>query len=152
MDFIARGRPDVYIPPVVPLIAAVTAGLMGTFNAILISFDPSVVGVVFWPRWKKKKEQERLQRDRKATRLRPEPPTSPHKSTFLGDVDMAQTKVVGNETQEVVVTTIHLQNAGDHGLELHGHSPIPDGLDLENSGTSTIGYNMNDLAKIYHGL
>ena len=152
IDFVARGRPDVYIPPVVPLIAAVTAGLMGTFNAILISFDPSVVAVVFWPRWKKKKGQGRLQRDRKAVRLQPEPPTSPHKSAFLGDIDMAQTKVVGNETQEVVVTTIHLQTAGDHGLELHGDSPIPDGLDLENSGTSTIGYNMNDLAKIYHGL
>jgi hypothetical protein len=149
MDFIARGRPDVYIPPVVPLIAAVTAGLMGTFNAILISFDPSVVAVVFWPHWRKKKEQKRLHRDRKAARLHQ---PSLCKSSFLGDIEMAQTRIVGNETQEVVITTIHLQNAGDHGLELHGHSVIPDELDLENSGTSTIGYDMNDLAKIYHGL
>jgi len=157
MDFIARGRPDVYVPPVVPLMAAVTAGLMGTFNTILISFDPSVVAVVFWPHWKKKREQKRLRQDRKEAKaarlhLQPEPPASPHKTSFLGDMEMAQTKIAGNDTQEVVITTIHLQNVGDHGLELHGHSTIPDGLDLENNGTSTIGYNMNDLAKIYHGL
>ena len=152
MDFIARGRPDVYIPPVVPLIAAITAGLMGTFNAVLLSFDPSVVAVVFWPHWVKKKEQERLQMDGKVARLQPEPPASSCKPALLGDIEMAETKVIGDETQGVVVTTIHLQNASEHGLELHGHSTIPDGIDLENSGTSTIGYNMNDLVKIYHGL
>lgn len=152
IDFIARGRPDVYIPRTVPLVAAVTAGLMGTFNAILISFDPSVVAVVLWPHWMKKKEQERLELDRKAGLQQPELTASSCKPAFLGDIEMAQTKVVGIETQEVVVTTVHLQNAGEHGLELHGHSAIPDGLDLEDSGTSTFGYNMNDLAKIYHGL
>ncbi len=152
MDFLARGRPDVYIPPVVPLITAITAGLMGTFNAVLLSFDPSVVAVVFWPDWVKKKEQGRLQMDREAARLQPEPLASSCKPALLGDIDMAQTKDIENETQGVVVTTTHLQNAGEHGLELHGQSAIPDGLDLENSGTSTIGYNMNDLAKIYHGL
>ena len=153
VDFIARARPDVSIPRMAPLIAAVTAGLMGTFNAILISFDPSVVAVVLWPHWMKKKEQERLELDRKAAGLQqPVPTASSCKPALLGDIEMAQTKVVGNETQEVVVTTAHLQNAGDHGLELQGHSAIPDGLDLENSGTSTFGYNMNDLAKIYHGL
>ena len=153
IDFIARGRPDVYIPPMVPLIAAVTAGLMGTFNAILLSFDPSVVAVVLWPHWMKKKERERLELDRKAAGIQQlEPTASSCKPAFLDDIDMAQTKVVGNETQEVVVTTVHLQTAGEHGLELQGHSVIPDGLDPENSGTSTFGYNMNDLAKIYHGL
>jgi hypothetical protein len=152
MDFIARGRPDVYIPPAAPLITAVTAGLMGTFNAILLSFDPSVVAVIFWPHWRKQKEQERRRRNMKAARLQLEPPASHCKPLILGDIEMAETKVAGNETQGVVVTTIHLQSAADHGLELQGHSAIPNGVDLENSGTSTIGYDMSDLAKIYHGL
>jgi len=121
---------------------------MGTFNAFLISFDPSVVAVVFWPHWKKRK----LRHNAKAARLQSEPPASTLKPVVLGDIEMAETKVAGDETQGGVVTTIHLQDAGDHGLELHGHSAICDGLDLENSGTSTIGYNMSDLAKTYHGL
>ena len=151
MDFIARIRPGL-VPPVVPLIVAITAGLMGTFNAILLSFDPSVVAVVFWPHWKKKKEQERRRQNFKVVRRQPERPVSTSKPLLLGDIEIAETKVVRDETQGVVVTTIQFQNTDDHGLEPHGHSATLNTLDLENNGTSTIGYDVSDLAEIYHGL
>jgi len=132
------------MPTVVPLIAAAAAGLIGTFNAILLSFDPSVVGVVFWPHWRKK-QQGRLQQDKLAAR-RPSTPTT--STQVLGGFEMAETKHIGDETQVVVVTTIHVQNAADRGLELYG----PDAIDLENGHTSTLRYDMSHLADIYHGL
>ncbi len=151
IDFIARGRPDVYIPPVVSLIAAITAGLMGTFNAILISFDPSVVAAVFWPHWKKRKRQARMRRNMKAAGQPPEEPQPPTpKSTALDDIEMAQTKIVGDETQGLSVTTIHFQNADDQGLESRGDSVKT--VDPENSKTSTTDYNICVLVATYHGL
>jgi len=154
IDLIARSMPDLVIPSVVPLIAAITAGLMGTFNAILLSFDPSVVAVVFWPRWKKKQEQEKLRQNLKARRQPEQPSPSTRKQPALGDVEMAESKARGDETQGAVVTTIHFHNADDHGLEFYGHSAMHDvdTIDLENSRTSTIGYDMSDLAETYHGL
>lgn len=145
MDFIARAGTDVHIPSIVTLITVITAGLMGTFNAVLLSFDPSVVAVVFWPHWKKK-EWERQRQNFEVGRRQPESLASIGKPPLLGDIEIAETK---DESQGVVVTTIHVQSANDHGLEFHGHS---DALDLENSGTSTIGYNMGDFTNIYHGL
>ena len=143
VDFIARARPDVNIPSVVTLITAITAGLMGTFNATLLSFDPSVVAVVFWSHRKKKERKRPRQNCKVGT---PEPLTSIGKPQLMGDIEIAETK---DESQGVAVTTVHIQNANDHGLEFHGHS---DALDLENSDTSTIGYDMGDLASMYHGL
>lgn len=158
IDLLARARPDVHIPAVFPLIAAITASLMGTFNAMLLSFDPSVVAVVFWPRWKKK-EQERRQKKstaaaaaRRRGALEPAAPSSYRKAPPLGDIEMAETKDPRDETQGVVVTTIHFRTADDHGLESNGHSAIPDTVDLEDSGTSTIGYSYRDLIETYHGL
>ena len=148
MDFIARTRPG-FFPPLVPVIAAITAGLMGTFNAILLSFDPSVVAVVFWPHWKKKKERERLRQKFKPVRRQSERPVSTSKPLYLGDIEIAETKVVRDESQGVVVTTIHVQ---DHGLESHEHPATLDALDLENNSTSTLGYTVSDLAEIYRGL
>ena len=152
-DLIARARPDVNIPSAVLIIAASTAGLMGTFNAILLSFDPSVVAVVFWPHWKKKKEQERLRQNiAKAARRQLEPQVTTLKPPALGDIEMAETKVVADETEGAVVTTIHFQNADDLGLESHDHLAILSTIDLENDRTSTIGYSMTDLVETYHGL
>jgi hypothetical protein len=149
MDFIARGRPDVYISPVIPLIAAVTAGLMGTLNAILISFDPSVVAVVFWPHWKKKKEQARLRQNMKAAR-RPLKPQPLPRAIVLDDIEMAETKIFGDETQGVAVTTIHFQDVDDQGLESHEHSAKT--VDREDSRTCTPDFSISDLVETYHGL
>ena len=150
MDFVARISPG-FFPPVIPLIAAITAGLMGTFNGALLSFDPSVVAVVFWPRWKKRKEQERLRQKFKAVRRPPEPLVMNSKPLLLGDIEIAETKVVRDESQGTIATTIHFQN---HDLDSHMHSATLSGPDLENSGTSTTGcsYTVSDLAEIYHGL
>ena len=160
IDLIARARPDVHIPSVVTLVAAVTTGLMGTLNAVLLSFDPSVVAVLFWPRWRKKQAQEQERRRRgdatvAAARSRRHsgsgPPPSTRKPRLLADIEMAETKAAGDESQ-FVATTIHSQNTDEHGLESNGHSALPNTIDLEDSGTSTIGYNISDLVETYHGL
>lgn len=153
IDLIARGRPECPIPPVFPLLAAITAGLMGTFNAILLSFDPSVVAVVFWPHWKKKEGQARLRQNMKAAKAArhlPEPQSSTPKSTILGEIEMAQTKVVGDETQGLSISTIHFQDADDRGHE--SNIDFTKTVDLEDSQTSTADYNICELVEIYHGL
>lgn len=154
IDLVARARPDVHIPAVVPLVAAITAGLMGTLNAGLLSFDPSVVAVVFWPHWRRKKEQEQERRRRSdaGARRQPGSPPSTRKPPSLDDIEMAATKTGRDETQGVVITTIHFRTADDHGLESNGHSTVPNTIDLEASCTSTIGYDFSDLAATYHGL
>lgn len=153
IDLIARGRPECHIPPVVPLIAAITAGLMGTFNAILICFDPSVVAVVFWPHWKKKEGQARLRQNMKAAKAArhlPEPQSPTPKSTALGEIEMAQTKVIGDETQVLSVSTIHFQDADDRGHE--SNVDFAKTVDLEDSRTRAADYNISDLVETYHGL
>jgi len=150
MDFVVRGRPDVYIPPAVPLFAAVTAGLMGTFNAILLSFDPSVVAVVFWPQWKKKKEQARLRQNLKVARRSKRPQPSTRRSIVLADIEMAETKIFGDETQGAAVTTIHFQDVDDQGPESHEHSLKTE--DRESRQTSTADFSICDLVETYHGL
>jgi hypothetical protein len=150
-DLLTRARPDLNIPSVVPLAAVITAGLMGALNSILISFDPSIVGVVFWPYWKKKKEQERSQEYMNGGRRPLDPPASALKLPTLGDIEMAETKVIGNETQEAVVATVHFENA-ETPVESHGHSETGETIDFENSRRSTTFYDMRDLAETYHGL
>ena len=153
IDFIARGRPEFPIPPVAHLVAAITAGLMGTFNAILLSFDPSVVAVVFWPHWRKKEGQARLRQNMKAAKAArhlPEPQSPTPKSTALGEIEMAQTKVVGDEAQGLSVSTIHFQDVDDRGHE--SNVVFAKTVDLEDSRTSTADYNICDLVETYHGL
>ena len=59
LGYIACVRPDITIPQSVERFAAIMAGLTGTINTLLCCFDPSVVAVVFWPYWKKRKDRAR---------------------------------------------------------------------------------------------
>ena len=126
----------------------ITAGLLGTLNTILLAFDPSVVAVVFWPTWEKKEQERKENRNSVAQRQpgRPAPALNGKPST-LGDPDMSQSKTTQYETQDRYMTAIY-----DHGLELYGHLEVHELSDIDISLTSTIGYNTDELAEIFHGL
>ncbi len=146
-DIITRARPDISVPSGVDLFAGVTCGLMGTLNTILIGFDPSVVAVVFWPYWKKMKDKKRIQKlNRSAQRS-----TQTYKSALpggLGAPEVGGTATSAYETQEMANTTFQY----DHGLEFFGHLTVDETVDLGTTVTSTIGYNAEELAEIFHGL
>ena len=145
-DIVTRARPDITVPAGVELFAAIAAGLMGTFNTMLIFFDPSVVSVVFWPFWKRRKDRKRREKRRKSmlpTYKQPLPPV-------LRNPEMEQIPGSSYGTQEMVITTT--QQDHDHGLEFFGHLVVDESPDLSTTVTSTIGYNAEELAEIFHGL
>jgi hypothetical protein len=153
-DIITRARPDITVPWAVELITDITAGLMGTFNTILLSFDPSVVAVVFWPLWKKRREKkEEMMRERNKLVQRPKrsnplaaapapaPALTSTNPSTLGDPEMGGPLVSQYDSQGMI-----------HGLEFYGHLTVSEATDAETSVTSTIGYNPDELAEIFHDL
>lgn len=144
-DVITRARPDISIPAVVELVAAITAGLMGTFNTILLCFDPSIVAVVFWPFWKKRKDKKTAQKRNKSTQPsaldKPLPP-------LPKDPEMGGTPTSSYETQETVITPFQ----HDYSLELFAHFAVNETLTGATTVTSTIGYDAEELANIFYGL
>jgi hypothetical protein len=146
-DIITRVRSDITLPFEADLFAAITAGLMGTFNTILLCFDPSIVAVVFWPYWKRRKDRKRMQK-----RNTPAPPSAQTCKTILpglwGDPAIGGTATSTYKTQEMG----NMTSQHDHGLEFFGHLVADETDDLEISVTSTIGYNAEELAEVFHGL
>jgi hypothetical protein len=152
-DIIKRARPDITFPWAVELITDITAGLMGTFNTILLSFDPSVVAVVFWPLWKKRREKkEKKMRERNKLVQRAQRPnplatvpapalTSTDNPPALGDPEMGGPLVSQYESQGMA-----------YGLEFYGHLTVSEAADADTSVTSTIGYNADELAEIFRDL
>jgi len=146
-DIRTRANPGAPVRFEVELYAAITAGLMGSFNTIMLAFDPSVVAVVFWPYWKKRMERKRMQKRNKSAR----PGTQTCKTALppiSGDPELGGTPTTSYETQDMVITTFQ----HDHGLEFFGHLGVNETADLETTVTSTIGYNAEELAEIFHGL
>ncbi len=146
-DIITRARPDISVPFEVELFADITAGLMGTLNTILLGFDPSVVAVVFWPYWKRRKDKKRMEKRNKSA----QPGAQTHKTVLpgvSGDPEVGGTVTSAYETQSTATTTFQY----DHGLEFFGHLTVDETVDLGTTVTSTIGYNAEELAEIFHGL
>lgn len=137
-------------PPAVGLLGVITASLQGTLNTILLCFDPSIVAVVFWPHWKKRKERERMQRRAREARPQPNPPPPAPASqpSVLGDPEMGESKTTDGGSQDIVMSTIHY----DHGLEIYGHFEVYEISDIDITFTSTIGYDTEELAEIFRGL
>ena len=146
-DIIMRARPDITVPFGVNLFAAITAGMMGTINTILLGFDPSVVAVVFWPYWKRRKDRKGMQIRNKFA----QPSAQTYKPALPGgsrDSEIGGTATFAFETQEMANTS----SQHDHGLEFFGHLTVDDTVDLGTTGKSTIGYNAEELAEIFQGL
>jgi hypothetical protein len=149
IDLMSRARLGVPTPQTPRLIGAITAGLMGAFNSIIFSFDPSVVAVVFWPYWKKRREQ-RMQKRNKSPQQRLDHLTlaSIRKPSVLEDPETGNSMTSERETQNVVISSFH----PDHGLEFYGHLEVRETPDFDTSFSSTIGYDTDELAQIFHGL
>ena len=147
-DIITRARPDIEVPFWVELFSAITAGLVGTLNTIMLCFDPSIIAVVFWPFWKKRRDRERMQKRNKL----PRPSTQTYKTALpggLGDPAIGGTTTSTTDgTQDMVSTTFQY----DHGLEFFGHLAVDETLDADTTFASTIGYNAEELAEVFHGL
>jgi hypothetical protein len=148
IDLMSRARPVQDCPPLLRLIAGITASLMGTCNTIFFGLDPSVVAVVFWPYWKKEQERTRKQINFAQPRSDPPAPASTRKLPVLGDLEMGEPKLVECETQDTVISTPHHLD----GLEFDGHFEVHKTVDFDTSVTSTIGYDTDELARIFHGL
>lgn len=141
IDVIARARPDITIPPLVTLISAITAGLMGTFNTILLSFDPSIIAVVFAHRT----------RERPATRRRKWIPS--RKARELdGDVEMGDSKLTGpiRVSRVTEISFVPFDSENGESLEYREQSAPNGVLDLSRNSPGT--RNSSDLADTYHGL
>ena len=146
-DVLRRARPDFDCPPAIHLISAITAGLMGTFNTIFLVFDPSVVAVVFWPYWKKKKERERMQqRIKLQTGLNTRASASTRNPVVLENENL-EMRDLG--TAEYIPQDM---DSSTHGLEFYSHFAANETAGYEPSPTSTTGYNMDELAQTFHGL
>ena len=146
-DIITRARPDITVPFGVELFAGITAGMMGTLNTIMLGFDPSVVAVVFWPYWKKRKDRKRMQKRNKSAQYGAKT-YKPALTGVSGDSEMGGTASSAYETQDMANTASQY----DHGLEFFGHLVVDETVDLGTTVTSTIGYNAEELAEIFHGL
>jgi len=93
---------------------------------ILLGVDPSIVAVVFCPYWKKT--------NRLGLVLNPQ----------------ASTTRVSGRPRDRENGDLHLRNSrNDHGLEFFGHLAVNETEDLETTITSTIGYNAEELSKVY---
>lgn len=141
-DVIARARPDITVPSLVTLISAITAGLMGTFNAILLSLDPSIIAVVF---------AQRVQA-RRDTRRRKRVPSREEAQVLGGDVEMENSKVIGpiEESRTAKASFVRFDMANNQSLE-HQEQLTPDGV-LDGGRDSTGTQNSSELADTYHGL
>jgi hypothetical protein len=146
-DMIIRVRSDITVPFEVDLFAAITAGLMGTFNTILLCFDPSIVAIVFWPYWMRRKDRKRMQKRNTSA-----PPSA---QTY----NLALPGVWGDPSIGVIATSAYrAQEIGnmtfrhDHGLEFLGNLVMNGMGDIEITNTGTVGYNAEELAEVFHGL
>lgn len=137
-EVIARSRPDITIPSLVTLITASTAGLMGTFNTIVLSFDPSVVAVVFARRIHERREP----RSRTWVPRRKVP-------VLDEDVEMKFTGPI-EESRAAEIRFIPLDTANNQTLEYREQS-MSDGV-LDDNQNSTVTQNTSELAETYHGL
>jgi hypothetical protein len=147
VDIIIRVRSDITVPFEVDLFAAITAGLTGTFNTVLLCFDPSIVAVVFWPYWMRRKDRKRMQKRNTSAALSAQT-CRPVLPGVWGDSTIGGMGTSTYKTQEMGNMTFQ----HDHGLEFFGHLVADETGDSEITITSTIGYNAEELAEVFHGL
>ena len=141
VEAIARARPDITIPSLVTLVTAITAGLMGTFNAILLGIDPSVIAVVYTRRIQKSREPQRQKwaPSRKAR-------------VVHGDIEMRDSKFTrpNEESRATKISFVQIDPAHDHSSEYQRQS-MPDGVS-DSGQSSAVTQDSSELAETYNGL
>lgn len=138
VDILLRTRPDASILPTLTLVTAITAGLMGTFNAILLSFDPSVIAVVSG-RGAHKRREARRQGWFPNLKAR----------VLGGDIEMGSSKT-GGTTMESHISFYPFDTTNRSCLEIRQQS-VPGGTSDSGEGNAT-SQNTSELADTYHGL
>ena len=160
LDLLGESKSGANIPAAVTDIVSALAGLMGLLNAILFSFDPSVLAVIHALRL------QRAQRRRRQAIPKDEGFGPWRKRHAFGSdltVGAANTGAV-NTNGVLVITTVNLDtrleagSAHSLGMEDHGHyypGPRTD-TDTINEGyrgsLSTIGYHVDEILETYRGL
>ena len=145
------------IPATATNIVSALAGLMGTLNAILFSFDPSVLAVVHTLRL----QRARAKRRHREAAAKPEGLGARCKAHVFGSeltVVAANSEAVG--TNDVPVSTTvdldtHLEAGSCHSFAVAddgNYFPEPRYPRMANGSQSTIGSHVEEVLETYHGL
>jgi hypothetical protein len=162
LDLLGEAKSGAKIPEAVTAVVSALAGLMGTMNAILFSFDPSVLAVIHALRLQRAKHRQ--QTTPKQGGLSPW-----RKSRVLGsDHEKRSTDTTStgpmNTNGVLVVTTVNLDtdleagNGHSLGMEEHGnyhagaHAHTDTVIDITRRSLSTIGYHVDEVLETYRGL
>jgi hypothetical protein len=163
LDLLGESKSGASIPAAVTITVAALAGLMGTLNAILFSFDPSVLAVIHALRL------QRAQRCRQqATPTQEGFGLGRNHRPFEGVLEkqtVGTTNARSNDVNGVqAVTTVGLdtymeaESGHSFGIEDHDqHYPGPDtGIETvdedDRRSVSTIGNHVDEILETYHGL
>ena len=151
LDLLGETKSGANIPDAVTITVAALAGLMGTFNAILFSFDPSVLAVIHALRLR------RAQRHRQQAQAQATPGLE-----SVGAWRRLEKRTGNNGV--LVITTVdldtHLEAGSGHSLMVdQGHYyPRPPRLGTEavdgghRRSVSTIGNHVDEVLETYRGL
>jgi hypothetical protein len=157
LDILGESKSGVDIPQGVTDIVSALAGLMGTLNAILFAFDPSVLAVVY---------ALRLQRARRRQQATPKyeqfgPRGRPR--IFGSDLEVGEKRAV-NTDGVLVITTVHRDThmdvgtghssgTGDHGHHYTDPHARTETVDEGYRGSlSTVGHHIDEILQTYQGL
>jgi hypothetical protein len=163
LDLLGESKSGANIPAAVKTIVPALAGLMGTLNAILFSFDPSVIAVIHALRLRRaqrRRQQSTSTHEGVGSRRRPRVFGSGLEKQTVGTTNTGATSTNG----VLVVTTVgldtHLEAGTGHSLEMedHGHyypGPHTGTETVDESycrSMSTIGYHVDEVLETYNGL
>ena len=160
LDLLGESKSGASIPVAVTDIVSALAGLMGTMNAILFTFDPSVLAVIHALRLQKAQRRRRqaAPKHKGSSRRRKRQVFGSDTAVDVANIGAANTNAV------LVITTVDLDTrleAGsghslgmkDHGHYYSGQLADTNTID-ENSrgGLSTVGYDVDEILETYRGL
>ena len=157
LDLLGESKSGASIPVAVTDIVSALAGLMGTMNAILFSFDPSVLAVIHALRLQKARRYAASEHKGSGPRRK--------RHAFGSDpaIDVANIGAV-NTNAVLVVTTVdldtRLEAGSGHslGMEDHGHYYSRQLADADTTdenyrgSLSTVGYHVDEILETYRGL
>ena len=164
LDLLGEMKNGAYIPRAVTTTVSALAGLMGTLNAILFSFDPSVIAVIHALRLRR--AQRRQQHSKHGGVGAPRKPRvfgSDHEKQAVG----VKNTRARNTDSVLVVTRVdldtHLEAGSSYGYGMvdHGHyhtgphtgtETVDEGYRRSISTIGYDGYDVDEILETYRGL
>ena len=160
LDLLGESKSGANIPAAVTNIVSALAGLMGTLNAILFSFDPSVLAVVHALRLERRRQQATPKHEVFGPRRDVCVLGSDRERRAVGVPSASAISTNG----VLVVTTVdldtHLESGSGHSFWIEDHGRYYPGphadtetIDEGNRRSmSTIGYHVDEILETYRGL